>query len=238
MKQSKRLVLLLSITIVLSLLFTVSCGDSGKVRKYKEKTPVAAEKQEKKSPHGSMNVPKPSGGSPMAPGAARAHFKWEAPEGWLEEKGKGGFRLATFTVKSGEQTATCTIIPLAGQAGGLKANVSRWLGQAASNSGHTDPMMAEGDEEAVKKLLKQQETFLTKAQFPAVMIDITPFTKNDGDNSILATMITVSGSTVFVKMTGPKALLVKNKAKFKGLCQSFNMGNPPEPKPPVPAKAH
>lgn len=235
--KSRATVLFISVLAILAVFFTISCSDSGKVRKYKEKAPAAVEKQQKTSPHGSMGIPKSSDMMPgMGMGKAKAHFKWDTPEGWEENKTGSGFRLASFTVKSGEAAANCTIIPLAGNAGGLEANVSRWLGQVTSKAGHMDPMLAEGDAATVKKLLEQQEKFVTKAQFQGVMIDFTPVTAMDTDNSILVSMIAVSGSTVFVKMTGPKSVLVANKAKFKSLCQSFNMGTPPEAKPDEPKK--
>ncbi len=233
MIKSKRSILCLSVTIVLSLLLTVSCGGDGKVRKYKEKGEAA--KVENKAPHGKMNVPAPDPAKTAE--ARKTHFKWEKPEGWTQESAASSFRLATFTVKSGEQASSCTIIPLQGTAGGLKANVSRWLGQVSGKAGHADPMLAEGDASMVQKLLAAQKKFLTKGQFPAVFIDFTTVTPEASGQSILATVITVSGSTVFIKMTGSKSLLLENKKKFMELCQSFNMANPPETAPAAaPAK--
>ena len=145
---------------------------------------------------------------------AHAHFQWDTPEGWNENRASSGFRLAAFTVKSGDIESICTIIPLQGEAGGLKANVTRWLGQM---TGAMRP-----NENTVEKLLKAQETFLTKGQFPAVLIDFTPVTPGPTDKSILAGVLTVQGNSIFIKMTGQKSHLIENKAKFKALCQSFS----------------
>jgi len=192
--------------VLVALIAAVSCGDSGKVRKYKEKVSPAAETEQKvkKSP---------------APGAAampaHTHFLWDTPEGWKEDRASSGFRLAAFTVKSGDMESICTIIPLQGEAGGLKANVTRWLGQI------TGPMGP--NENTVEKLLKAKETFLTKGKFPAVLIDFTPVTPNPTDKSILAGVLTVQGNSIFIKMIGQKSHLLENKAKFKGLCQSFSL---------------
>ena len=183
----------------------VSCGDSGKVRKYKEKAPPAA-----KTPQTRQKSPAPGAG----PMPAHAHFKWDAPEGWAENRASSGFRLAAFTIKSADKESICTIIPLQGEAGGLKDNVTRWLGQI------TDPMNP--DAKAVEQLLNARETFLTKGQFPAVLIDFTPVTPNATDKSILAGVLTVQGNSIFIKMVGPKSHLIENKAKFKALCQSFS----------------
>lgn len=198
-----RLVLfcLLSVAIIAA----VSCGDSGKVRKYKEKVSPAAETEQKV-----QKSPAPAAGTMPA----HAQFQWDTPEGWSENRASSGFRLAAFTIKSGDMESICTIIPLQGEAGGLKANVTRWLGQI------TGPMRP--NENTVEKLLKAQETFLTKGQFPAVLIDFTPVTPNPTDKSILAGVLTVQGNSIFIKMTGQKSHLIENKAKFKALCQSFS----------------
>jgi hypothetical protein len=197
--------LVLFYLLLTALLAAVSCGDSGKVRKYKEKVSPAAGTQQDK-----QEAPAPDAGTMPA----HAHFQWDTPDGWDENRASSGFRLATFTVKSGDMESICTIIPLQGEAGGLKANVTRWLGQV------TDPMNP--DTKAVEQLLKAKETFLTKGQFPAMLIDLTPVTPNAADNSILAGVLTVQGNSIFIKMTGQKSHLIENKAKFKALCQSFS----------------
>ena len=190
--------------LLVILMAAISCGDSGKVRKYKEEAPAAGTQQEKQA--------SPAPAATAMP--AHTHFQWNSPEGWIENRAASGFRLAAFTVKSGEIESICTIIPLQGEAGGLKANVTRWLGQI---TGSMPP-----DENTVEKLLNAQEKFLTKGQFPAVLIDFTPVTPNPTDKSILAGILTVQGNSIFIKMTGQKSHLIENKAKFKALCQSFS----------------
>ncbi|MCP5048191.1 MAG: hypothetical protein GY940_13550 [bacterium] len=231
MNQSKQPIpmsVIFLVSLVLVLFTAVSCGKSGEVRKYKEKAaPVEAQG---KDPHGNMKMPNPGGGTGVTPdhGQGKPHFQWDTPEGWDEKRASSGIRLATFTVKSGDLTSECTIIPLSGDAGGLKANVARWLGQMTSGANASAPMMSsQGDPAVVEQLMKNQEQFLTKGQFAAVLIDYTAVTAKDTDSSILASAITMDTSTVFIKMVGPKSLLVANKAKFKALCQSFNMGTPP-----------
>jgi hypothetical protein len=199
--KMKRVLFYLLLVILMA---AISCGDSGKVRKYKEEAPAAGTQQEKQA--------SPAPAATAMP--AHTHFQWNSPEGWIENRAASGFRLAAFTVKSGEIESICTIIPLQGEAGGLKANVTRWLGQI---TGSMPP-----DENTVEKLLNAQEKFLTKGQFPAVLIDFTPVTPNPTDKSILAGILTVQGNSIFIKMTGQKSHLIENKAKFKALCQSFS----------------
>ncbi|MCP5103326.1 MAG: hypothetical protein GY950_08105 [bacterium] len=177
------------------LLLVVSCDKGGSVRKYKEKeTPIASQ-----SP-----TMKKDAAAPGTPAAAAPHFKWESPEGWTEEKKGSGFRLATFTLKAEDKEAVCTIIPLQGEAGGLKANVTRWLGQVGGGM-HGAPGPANAEKQ-VDELLNAQEKFLTKGQFPALFIDFTGVTPKDSKKAILVTVVTVGGNSVFIKMTGAKSL--------------------------------
>jgi hypothetical protein len=188
------------------LLLTASCGEERSVHKYRETvTPVGMSRTPST---GQMKT-----SSPAHPGAGAVHFHWETPKGWTQTPKTSGMRLATFSIKEGDKEAVCTIITLRGEAGGLKANVERWLGQIAG------PTAAGG--ETVNQLLDKQDKFLTNGQFPAVFIDYTPITPNPSDKSILVTIITVQGNSVFIKMTGEKSILEKNKSKFKALCRSF-----------------
>lgn len=189
------------------LLSTVSCSRDGSVHKYKETvTPVG---MSVKPSTGQMNSSK----SPAHPETDAVQFQWETPEGWTEAPHTSGMRLASFTVKEGDKEAVCTIITLRGEAGGLQANVMRWLGQIAG------PTAA--GEDTVNQLLDKQEKFLTEGGFPAVFIDYNPIVPTPQGKSILVVVITVQGNSVFIKMTGEKSLLEENKTKFLALSRSF-----------------
>jgi hypothetical protein len=205
MEKSKRKSLTLCFSLLAVLLLFVSCDKGGTVRKYKERVP--GEKTTATTP-AKQDVP-------AEPGEKTRPYHWDTPEGWSEVPKTSSMRLATFAIKSQGKEAICTIIPLRGEAGGLKANVTRWLGQV---TGSTEPP---GNTDKVSQLLDKQERFLTKGQFPAVLIDYTTVTSNPSDPSIMAAVITVHGNSVFIKMMGEKLLLQENKAKFKALCQSF-----------------
>ena len=191
----------LCVSLILVLLAFASCDSGSTVRKYKEKEKTSPVKVQKQPP-------------------GHAHFQWDTPGGWKEERKASGFRIATFTIKGKDKESVCTVIPLKGEAGGLKANVTLWLEQISSK---TD--LAGHSEDIVNKLLKAQEKFLTTGQFPAVFIDFTPVSPNPSDKSILVTVITVGGSSVFIKMMGEKSHLMENKEKFKALCKSFTIGH-------------
>ncbi len=205
--------------VILSGWLFVSCGDSGTVRKYKEKksVPIPAQQAHSTTP-GTQTPPPGSPGHGQMP--AQAHFKWESPEGWEEAPKTSGMRLATFNIKSGEKTAVCTVVPLKGEAGGLNANVQRWMGQVGIQPG-------EGGK-TLQAVLDAREKFLTKGQFAGILIDVTAVTQGDETPSVIATVLDVRGNSVFIKMTGPKNLLLENKDKFKALCSSFSSQSGPE----------
>ena len=66
--------------------------------------------------------------APAAKAPVNAPLTYEVPDGW-QEGAAGGFRVATFRVKEGNQEAETTIIPLAKESGSVLANVNRWRGE-------------------------------------------------------------------------------------------------------------
>jgi len=197
----------LPVTVVIltaALVFSAACGKKNETRTFKE------EIQEKEKPamtgHGhGMNVP----------GAAKTDIKWEAPEGWEEIKTESRLRLATYSVKSGEKEAICSIIPLSGDAGGLKANVQMWF----ASVGEKEPAMDEVD-----AFIAKQKQFTSKSDQPGVFIDYTTITGKESDLSIIVSVITLPGRTLFIKLTGDPEVLKLNRDKLFKLSESVESG--------------
>ncbi len=218
MTRKNKLFLLLWAPLLMLALLTAGCGDE-EVRTYKEKkTPPPAAKKQKGHHHGSMGsgMGMTTNTGAQKGNAAQSHFEWTTPEGWTEKQTTSSFRLATFAVKNGAKgESICTIIPLSGEAGGLKANVSRWISQILPKAGPET-------EKNLESVLAKQEKFLASEKFAAVLVDLTTITPGDTDKSTLATAITIKGNTIFIKMVGEKAHLLKNKEKFTQLSKSFD----------------
>jgi len=142
-------------------------------------------------------------------------FQWDTPRGWTGNRSATGMRLASFSVNNGDRKSLCTIIPLKGAAGGIRANIIRWLGQIDAN------IATESKE--VETFIDSGEAFRTRGNFPAVFYDFTGLTGSPGDQSILVTIISFRDSSIFIKMTGEKAHLLENRKKFKSLSQSFRL---------------
>jgi len=202
------------VAIVVCTIAFISCGKNSEVRKYKEKNTSPS----------TPTLPN----TEVKPSAGHSHFHWETPEGWVEDPSASGLRLATFLIKSENKESICTIIPLQGEAGGLEPNISRWLDQINSNAGVD--MDENTKAKNLQKLLDARENFRANDRFDAVILDFTPVTPNPSDLSIIVSIIKVGDNNIFIKMSGEKSHLEKNKKKFKTFCRSFSLdGNaPPE----------
>jgi hypothetical protein len=145
------------------------------------------------------------------PSAPRTQVKFDKPAGW-SDKGGSTIRLATLVIDAAPNDAECTIISLQGEAGGLKPNVQRWLNQ----------IDCEFDENKLDDFLAKQARAQTAGGLPVVLVDLTPFKPRTAtsDISIMVGGISNNDSTIFVKFSGKKELLRKNKDMFSALCKS------------------
>lgn len=156
--------------------------------------------------------------------AARPALSWETPHGWTEEKGSA-MRLATFRAQDSD--IDCSIISLSGRAGGLQSNVVRWMRQvhAAVPSG-----------DRLEEFLSSQEVIKTKGGFSATVIDLTALPLAEAESpeavsppeeghapSMIAAVAELQDMTVFVKMTGTKEAVLRNRDPFMSLCRSLTL---------------
>lgn len=142
-------------------------------------------------------------------------LRWAAPPGWKETIGSG-MRLATFEVTGREKTGRCTISRMAGDAGGLEANVHRWIRQLDL----VDPSSAE-----LASFLAKQEHIHSEGGLDGVLVDLTTMGGRGQDvGSMLAAMFPLGDSTAFVKLTGPVSLLDGERDSFIALCRSLRRG--------------
>ncbi len=146
---------------------------------------------------------------------ARPPLSWATPPGWQETPGSG-MRLVNFTSADKDNPAECTIISLGGQAGGLESNVVRWMKQVN---------IAVPQAPAMEQFLAAQKKVKTRDGFDATIIDLTQLQSKDdlASPSMVATIITLPDMTVFVKMTGSRGAVLKNRDQFQALCESLKL---------------
>lgn len=187
MYWSRQHAFLTLVLLAAAFLALAACNNEGKVRKLRE---IAIETE-----------------------TAPPSYNWQTPAGWQPVPGTSSMRLAGYTTGPGQSAAICTIIPLAGNGGGLEANVGRWLDQLGEPV--TDA------EKALKTALAQKETFTTTGGLPVTLIDLTFLDPGQEGLSIMAGIIEAPATTIFIKLVGERGQLLREKDKLKALCRSF-----------------
>jgi hypothetical protein len=151
---------------------------------------------------------------PPAPGDAAADKPtWDVPTGWQEQPASA-MRLATFRV-TGENAAKAdvSVIKLAGDAGGVLANVNRWRSQLG-----LQPV----DQAGLEPLLTTREVGGTKI----LVVDMAGQSAEEGEKSrLLAAIVPRAGNTWFYKMLGSDQLVAQQKPAFTKFVESARYPN-------------
>ena len=152
----------------------------------------------------------PGGAAPRV--AAGPH--WETPEGWVELPPRS-MRDANFLV-AGDERAECYLTVLAGDGGGLAANVNRWRSQMS-----LAPLSDEGLAALPRVRFLGAEAF--QVDFEG------SWTGMGGDRSaedyrLVGLLQFASDAARFLKMVGPKSVLDGELEAFQALAASFHDG--------------
>ncbi len=148
-------------------------------------------------------APAAGGGSSMAntpvATATGGALTWKGPAGW-QEKPAGGMRKGTFTITGeGGATAELAITAFPGDVGGEVANVNRWRGQIN--------LPSQAPDEVTRSIERVEANGLKIG-----VVDIAG--TGAGATRLLGAMVPHAGATWFFKLTGPDALVAKEKAAF------------------------
>ena len=195
--RGRRMTPALGVAIAASLSATTllaACGPASTVRVYDEVVVVP-------SPVDSLFA----GSAP----AAESPLAWSLPGDWQEFAGDS-IRLATFEVTGAGARAETTIVSLAGDAGGPRANVARWLDQLGVSP--SDDQLDQIMSEAPRILTAQGQTLAVYD-----LTDVSP----PGADSTIGALGTFGSETVFVKMNGPAALLRQQRPALEQLVGSL-----------------
>ncbi len=191
--------------LIISFFILTGCEQKPQVRQYTEVIVPAPLAQMppmamKADPHAGMDMSVPPEMMPTVNSDLK--LAWDLPKGWAEKPGKG-MRLASFYLVDNPQEIDVSIVSLGGMAGGLEANLQRWLGQI--NVQVSDVQMQE---------------FIQASQDN--IFDFTQLQKGADSlsKSTIAAMITLGDTTVFVKMTGSIKAVGTYKKDFIALVKS------------------
>ncbi len=190
--------------VLLAAVLQAGCGRPSKaVRKYQ------------------VNKPPPEAAHPPADathppaGARDAAYTWELPEGWSEDasRGSSSMRLASFLVRVGGAEGTCSIVELAGEGGGLAANVNRWRGQIG---------LPTASEEEIAQAMEAFEGFMGEIRSCEL---VNP---NQPGAAFIAAILPRDSVTVFVKLGAKAEALPALRDSFKAFSVSIRPRPPSE----------
>lgn len=149
----------------------------------------------------------------------RELLTWTIPAGWSEAATPDNMGMRLLDLRFGpNQEGECYISLMPGPAGGLEANVNRWRTQMGQT-----PYTAEEIEKLPKKPF-----FNRDASFVAFDGDFKGFGATEAKTGyrLLGLIHSADQATIFVKLTGPKALVEQNAAAFDAFCQSIRPNLP------------
>ena len=129
--------------------------------------------------------------------------KWDAPAHWQLQPGKT-MVVASYAISSEGGKAEIAISSFPGDVGGLSANIARWRGQIGLKS---------ASEADVSKLASPLDVNGTSATLVDMVNDAT-------GTRLTAVILPHAGMSWFFKMTGPDAVVTKEKAAFIKFVQS------------------
>ncbi|MBK8091195.1 MAG: hypothetical protein IPK32_04180 [Verrucomicrobiaceae bacterium] len=146
---------------------------------------------------------------------------WTIPEGWSESDKPDAAGMRLVDLRFGPaQEGECYISLMPGNAGGLEANVNRWRTQMGQPAYSADE---------IAKLAKKP-FFNRDGSFVAFDGDFKGFGAEAAKTGyrLLGIIHSTEQATIFVKLTGPKALVEQNTAAFDAFCQSIKPNLPKE----------
>lgn len=149
----------------------------------------------------------------------RELLTWTLPEGWSESTTPDPMGMRVLDLRFGpNQEGECYISLMPGPAGGLEANVNRWRTQMGQ-----PPYTAD----EIAKLPKKP-FFNRDASFVAFDGDFKGFGAESAKTGyrMLGLIHSADQATIFVKLTGPKALVDQNAAAFDAFCLSIKPNLP------------
>ena len=202
------------LTVVLVVLLALAgCGakDTKEIKETRTVTPPPPAATPAMPPGHDMQAPPMEGAMP--PGhPSISPYKWQVPEGWSEVPATS-MRIGNFKIAASPE-AECYLTVLKGAAGGVDANINRWRRQMGQ-----------------PELKAEEIAALTKVDIlgqPAPFVEVAgSFTGMAGqqfqDYTLMGAVAALADQTLFIKMTGPTAVMTAEKDHFQAFCKSLTV---------------
>lgn len=133
------------------------------------------------------------------PTASGDGLTWTAPEGWAAKAGSS-MRKGSYALRGPEGEADLAITAFPGDTGGLSANLNRWRGQVG--------LPALPAEEVTKDLERFEANGLS-----FIVVDYLG-SSGGAPTRMLGGITAYGGNSWFFKLTGPDALVAREKAAY------------------------
>ena len=143
-------------------------------------------------------------------------ISFEGPKGWLSQKPSSSMRKAQFVVKGkGSEKAEVVFFHFGpGAAGGVQANVQRWLGQFKEPA---DKLKAQITDETI------DGTMVTYVTAEGTFMKGPPFGGNKvpvPNSGLLGAIIDSKQGAVFIKATGPKNIIKSTEKALRAMVKT------------------
>lgn len=186
--------------------FLSACKDDSQPRRYRE---IVARGEGASLQRGSLS-----------------QIRWKLPEGWTIQPEGDPLRLTGFWAPDPELLSAgkpdpdpvdVSIVQLGGMAGGLQANVVRWLGQIGVPASQAPGAIAAAT------------PVTTATGQHGVVVDFTNLLSGDmtQSKSIVGAILEVDGGTMFVKAMGQKPKLARLRPTLVEFVKNLSLGGKP-----------
>lgn len=166
-------------------------------------------------------------GMPIDASPSDVKVTWTLPDGWQAKDSANALRIGSFLAPEpslanvGEMdpfAVDVSVVRLAGDGGGLKANIQRWMGQVGIKT-NADEM---------EEFVKAAGHFKTKTGQDGMYVDLTDKLSGDMTQSktIFGAVIQTATYTVFVKGMGEQARVMAVKPVIIEFCKSIRIEGP------------
>lgn len=143
-------------------------------------------------------------------------LEYELPAGWKELRPTSD-RLINLQ-PAGHEQASCYLTFLAGGGGGLESNVNRWIGQFGG-----EPLDAEQVAALPKQALLGRDATLVEVEGTFAAMGGPP----QAGFALVGLILSDPSGGIFLKFTGPSALVAAERANFLALASSLGMKEAP-----------
>lgn len=133
---------------------------------------------------------------------------YDVPDGWQQE-GRRPMRLATFTVERDDKKVEIVVSQLGPNAGTLVANVNRWRGQIG---------LSEAEEADIMNDLR-------KLDVDGSATDYIQIVAAENERVIFAVIVKRPDLTLFVKLTGDRAVAEAETSNFEKFARSIRFSS-------------